>query len=309
MPDIVERLTTALADRYAIERALGAGGMAVVYLAQDRRHHRSVALKVLRPELAQAVGPDRFLREIELAARLTHPHILPLYDSGEAGGFLYYVMPFIEGGSLRDRLDKEKQLPVDDALRITGEVADALDYAHAEGVVHRDIKPENVLLSRGHALVADFGVGKALSAVGAEQLTQTGLAVGTPAYMSPEQAAGDGELDGRSDLYALGCVLYEMLAGEQPFTGPTAQAVIAKRFTESAPAVSSRRDTLPAKLDQVVSRVLAKTPADRFATGAQFAEALTLASTTPLPQPATSVAGQGSVLAGFRSFARRSTVR
>ncbi len=292
MSDMLERLKGAVVARYAVERELGAGGMAVVYLAEDRKHHRPVALKVLRPELAQALGPERFLREIEFAARLTHPHILPLYDSGEADGFLYYVMPFIEGASLRDRLDKEKQLPVDEALRITGEVADALDYAHAEGVIHRDIKPENVLLSGGHALVVDFGIGKALSAAGADQLTQTGLAVGTPAYMSPEQAAGDGELDGRSDLYALGCVLYEMLAGEQPFTGATAQAVIAKRFTESVPAVSSRRDTLPGTLDPVVSKVLSKIPADRFTTGAQFAAALELASTMPVPQNVTPVPPQ-----------------
>src|ERR1044071_1886471 len=210
MTDAGARLTSALADRYRLERELGAGGMATVYLAEDLRHHRKVAIKVLRPELASAVGPERFLREIETTANLRHPHILPLYDSGEAEGFLYYVMPFIEGQSLRDRMGSGTPIPVEDALRITREVADALGYAHARGVIHRDIKPENILLEGGHAVVADFGIAKAVSAAGAEQLTRTGVSIGTPSYMSPEQASGE-QLDGRSDLYALGCVLYEML--------------------------------------------------------------------------------------------------
>jgi serine/threonine-protein kinase len=238
------------------------------------KHHRQVAVKVLRPELAAVVGPERFLREIEIAANLNHPHILPLFDSGEADEFLYYVMPYVEGESLRSRLNREKQLPVDDALQIAREVADALDYAHSQDVVHRDIKPENILLSRGHALVVDFGIGKALHAAGADQLTQTGVSIGTPAYMSPEQAAGQQGLDGRSDLYALGCVLYEMLAGEPLFSGPTAQAIIAKHISESVTSVLSRRSTVPAKVDDALRRVLAKIPADRFTTGARFAEAL-----------------------------------
>jgi len=213
MTDALGRLTAALAGRYRIESELGAGGMATVYLAQDLKHRRQVAIKVLKPELASVLGPERFLREIEIAAQLTHPHILPLYDSGEAEGLLYYVMPYVEGESLRDRITREKQLPLDDALQVARETADALSYAHSHGVIHRDIKPENILLESGHAVVADFGIARAISAAGGERLTETGLAVGTPAYMSPEQAAGEKNLDGRSDLYALGCVLYEMLAG------------------------------------------------------------------------------------------------
>ena len=218
------KLTTVLADRYRIERELGAGGMATVYLAEDLKHDRKVAIKVLRPELAMALGAERFLREIATTANLRHPHILPLYDSGEAGGFLYYVMPLVEGESLRDRLDRQKQLPIDEALSISREVADALGYAHQRGIIHRDIKPENILLEGGHAVVADFGIARAISRAGADKLTATGISVGSPLYMSPEQAAGDANLDGRSDLYALGCVLYEMLGGQAPFTGPTKKA-------------------------------------------------------------------------------------
>ena len=244
VPDLLERLKTVLAGRYAIERELGRGGMATVYLAEDRKHRRKVALKVLHPELAVALGTERFLREVEIAARLQHPHILPLYDSGEAvpdasdpsgSRLLYYVMPYVAGGSLRERMRRELRLPVDEALRIAREVADALDYAHAEGVVHRDVKPENILLARGHALVADFGIAKALGRAvvgqgsGGAELTQTGLAVGTPAYMSPEQASGQRELDARTDVYSLAVVLYEMLAGETPFAAPTAQVMIARR--------------------------------------------------------------------------------
>src|SRR5262245_20561764 len=214
MSEPMERLARALEGRYAIERVLGAGGMATVYLARDLKHDRRVAIKVLRPELAAALGHDRFLREITTTASLRHPHILPLYDSGQADGFLFYVMPYVEGESLRDRLRREKQLPVDDALRIVREVADALGYAHARGVVHRDVKPENILLESRHAVIADFGIARAISAAGGESLTGTGLAIGTPAYMSPEQAGGDKQMDGRSDIYALGCVLYELLAGQ-----------------------------------------------------------------------------------------------
>ncbi len=290
MQDLLDRLKTTLADRYVIDREIGSGGMAVVYLAQDLKHRRKVALKVLRPELAVDIGSDRFLREIELAAALTHPHILPLHDSGEADGVLYYVMPYVDGESLRSLLNREKQLPVDDALQIAREVADALDYAHSQDVVHRDIKPENIMLSRGHALVVDFGIGKALHVAGADQLTQTGVSIGTPAYMSPEQAAGQQDLDGRSDLYALGCVLYEMLAGEPLFSGPTAQAIIAKHITESVTSVLARRSTVPANVDEALGRVLAKAPADRFTTGARFAEALAAPAAStgrhPAPEPA-----------------------
>jgi serine/threonine-protein kinase len=247
--------------------------MATVFLAQDLRHDRKVALKVLRPEVAAGIGAERFLREIKLAAGLTHPHILTVYDSGEAGGLLFYVMPNMEGRSLRERLERERQLPLEDALRITLEVATALDYAHRHQVVHRDIKPENILLHEGAAMVADFGIGKALSEGGS--ITHTGLALGTPAYMSPEQAAGELAIDGRSDLYSLGCVLYEMLTGEPPFTGPTPQAIIAKRFASPVPRVGTSRD-VPEAVDEVASRALARTPVDRFPTGAEFAEALRL---------------------------------
>ncbi len=228
MSETVERMNAALAGRYTIERELGAGGMATVYLAEDLKHRRKVAVKVLRPELAAALGPGRFLREIEIAAGLTHPHILPLHDSGEADGFLFYVMPYVEGESLRDRLDREKQLPVEEALQIAREVADALGCAHKAGVIHRDIKPENLLLQEGHAVITDFGIARAVDVAGGEQLTLTGMSVGTPSYSSPEQSYGQDDVDGSSDLYSLGCVLYEMLAGEPPFTGPTAQAIVSR---------------------------------------------------------------------------------
>jgi len=248
--------------------------MATVYLAEDLKHHRKVAVKVLRAELAAALGPERFLREIETTANLRHPNILPLFDSGEADSFLFYVMPFVEGESLRDRLNREKQLPIGDAVRIATEVAGALGYAHDRGVIHRDIKPENILLERGHAVVADFGIARAASAAGAGRLTQTGMAIGTPVYMSPEQSVGEGELDGRSDLYALGSVLYEMLAGEPPYTGSTAQAIIAKRFREPVPQISTLRQTVPPALEAILNRVLAKAPVDRFATAEEFSAAL-----------------------------------
>jgi len=269
-----ERLAAALADRYRLERELGQGGMATVYLAEDLKHQRKVAVKVLRPELAAALGHDRFLREITTTANLRHPHILPLYDSGEAGGFLFYVMPFVEGESLRDRLARDRQLSIADALQITREAADALGYAHEQGIIHRDIKPDNILLERGHAVVADFGIARAVSSAGANKLTQTGMAIGTPAYMSPEQSVGEADLDARSDLYALGCVLYEMLAGEPPYNGPTAQAIIAKRFREPVPQISTLRETVPPGVEAALNRVLAKSPADRFATAEEFSAAL-----------------------------------
>jgi len=276
--DLVPRLQAAVAGRYAIERELGRGGMATVYLARDLKHHRSVAIKVLAPELAAALGRERFLREIETAARLTHPHILPLHDSGEADGLLYYVMPYVDGESLRDRLNREKQLAIEDAVAIACKVANALSYAHSHDVVHRDIKPENILLSDGEAVVADFGIAGAIEAAGGGQLTRTGLVLGTPAYMSPEQGAGERALDGRSDVYSLGCVLYEMLAGEPPFTGPTGQAIIAKRFTDPVPSARRWRETVPVPMDQAIMKALARAPADRFATTHQFAEALRAAA-------------------------------
>ena len=232
MTNIPDRLAAALADRYRIKGEIGAGGMATVYLAQDLKHDRKVAVKVLKPELAAVLGAERFLSEIKTTANLQHPHILPLFDSGEADGFLFYVMPYVEGESLRERLEREKQLPIEEAVRIAGEVADALDHAHRKGVIHRDIKPGNILLQEGRALVADFGIAIAVNAAGGARLTETGLSLGTPSYMSPEQATGEGPVDARSDLYSLAAMTYEMLAGEPPFTGPTAQAVVAKILTE-----------------------------------------------------------------------------
>ncbi|MEP6574757.1 MAG: protein kinase, partial [Gemmatimonadota bacterium] len=264
----------ALADRYRIERELGQGGMATVYLAADLKHHRQVAIKILRPELAAVIGADRFLAEIRTTAALQHPHILPLFDSGEAAGQLFYVMPLIEGESLRDRLLREKQLPIGDAVRIASEVAGALDYAHRHGVIHRDIKPENILLHDGRALVADFGIALAASKAGPTRMTETGMSLGTPHYMSPEQALGEREITGRSDVYALGCVTYEMLVGEPPFTGPTAQAIIAKVMTSEPAAPSAQRKSVPPAVDEAVLTALAKLPADRFASAAEFAAAL-----------------------------------
>ena len=277
---ILESLQHALSDRYQIERELGAGGMATVYLAHDLKHDRKVAVKVLRPELAAVIGADRFLSEIKTTANLQHPHILPLFDSGAAGGgaegqsFLYYVMPFVEGESLRDRLNREKQLPIADAVRITSEVASALDYAHRHGVIHRDIKPENILLHDGRALVADFGIALAASKAGGSRMTETGMSLGTPHYMSPEQAMGEREITARSDVYALGCVLYEMLTGDPPFTGSTAQAIVARVVTETPRPMSPQRSTIPAGIEDAVLTSLQKLPADRFSTAAEFAAAL-----------------------------------
>src|SRR5512147_2721178 len=260
-----ERLTAALADRYRLERELGAGGMATVYLAQDLKHDRRVAIKVLRPELAAVIGAERFLREIKTIANLSHPHILGLIDSGEVNGTAYYVMPFVEGESLRARLSREKQLPISEAVRLATEIAGALDYAHRHGVIHRDIKPENILLHDGAALVADFGIALAVSSAGGTRMTETGMSLGTPHYMSPEQAMGERTIDARSDIYALGAMTYEMLLGEPPFTGPTAQAIIAKVMTtEPAPLVPQRKSVPPA-VEQAVLTAIAKLPADRFA--------------------------------------------
>ena len=276
MTETAARLRASLAERYTIERELGAGGMATVYLAHDIRHDRDVALKVLKSDLAESLGRERFLREIRLAARLNHPHILSLHDSGDADGFLYFVMPLMQGQTLRDRMSEEGQLPVDVAVRLVQEIAEALDYAHRHDVVHRDIKPENILLHEGHALVADFGIGKAVvaaAASGATTLTQVGVTVGTPAYMSPEQAAGD-EIDGRSDLFALGCVMYEMLTGEPAFTGPTVQAVIAKRFHFTPPSVSATRSAVPTGVSHTIERLLERDPAARMSSGALVVTAL-----------------------------------
>ena len=267
-------LAAALADRYRIERELGRGGMATVYLAHDLKHDRPVALKVLRPEIAASLGAERFLREIAITARLDHPHILTLIDSGAAGGFLFYVVPYVRGESLRAKLAREQQLPLDEALRITEQVASALDYAHRQGVIHRDVKPENILLHEGEAMVADFGIALAVIQGAGERLTETGLSVGTPEYMSPEQAGGDRELDARSDIYSLGAVLYEMLAGEPPHTGPTARAVIAKILTAPPTQLSVVRSDVPATVDAALARALRKAPADRFRSAAEFAAAL-----------------------------------
>src|SRR6187397_695993 len=286
----VQRLTIALADRYRVERELGAGGMATVYLAEDLKHHRRVAIKVLRPELAAVIGADRFLREIETIAGLQHPHILGLIDSGEVNGTAYYVMPFVEGESLRDRLAREKQLPIGDAVRIATEVANALDYAHRHGVIHRDIKPENILLHDGSALVADFGIALAVSTAGGTRMTETGLSLGTPHYMSPEQAMGEREITARSDVYALGAVLYEMLVGEPPFTGPTAQSIVARVVTESPRPLVPQRHTIPPHVEAAVLTALEKLPADRFASAAQFAEAL-VSTTATVPTRRTAAAG------------------
>ena len=276
-------LAEALAGRYRLEHQIGRGGMAVVYLAHDLRHDRPVALKVLRPELAATLGPERFLREIRLTARLDHPHILPVLDSGEDRGVLWYTMPFVRGETLRDLVRRDLQLPLDVALELAHQIAGALDHAHREGVVHRDLKPENILLSEGQARVADFGVARALDAAGGERITETGLVLGTPAYMSPEQAAGDSALDGRTDQYSLGCVLYEMLAGEPPFMGPTAQAVIARRMTGEIPAVRRLRPAVPPAVEQVLSRALAPTPGNRFPSVGEFDRALQSAAIDRAP--------------------------
>ena len=281
-----DKLTKALEGKYKIIREIGRGGMATVYLAEDFRHGREVAVKVLHPDLASALGTDRFLREIRLAARLNHPHILPLFDSGEADGFLYYVMPYIEGESLRDLLNREGRLSIDHACGIARSVAGALDYANKNKIVHRDIKPENIMINEGEAMVMDFGIAKALTAASNETLTQIGMVVGTPAYVSPEQAAGEIEIDGRSDQYSLGCVVYEMLSGERPFTGPTAQAVLNKRFMEPAPSLRLKMKDIPDETEAAVTKAMSQDSARRFTTSGEFARAMVPAMvTTPVATP------------------------
>jgi len=273
--DQANRLNEALAGRYEIKRELGAGGMATVFLAHDIRHGRDVAIKVLHPDLGAALGSERFLAEIRTTAQLQHPHILPLLDSGEADGLLYYVMPYVTGESLRDRLEREEQLPIGAAVSIASEIADALSAAHEMGIVHRDIKPENILLRGNHALVADFGIALAVQQAGGARMTQTGLSLGTPQYMSPEQAMGERTIGPRSDIYSLGAVTYEMLGGEPPFTGHSVQAIVAKVMTERPVPLSTIRNTVPPNVENAVMTALAKIPADRFATAAEFAAALT----------------------------------
>ena len=271
---LLDQLKSELPDRYRVDREIGRGGMATVFLAHDVKHDRAVALKVLHPDLAATLGPERFLREIKVAARLNHPHIVPLHDSGQAGSLLYYVMPFVEGESLRARMERSGALPIEEAVEIARDVAAALDYAHRQQVVHRDIKPENVMMHEGEAMVTDFGIAKAVRAAGSENITQTGVAIGTPAYMSPEQASGEREPDGRSDIYSLGCMVYEMLTGQPPFTGPTAQAMITKRFLEPPPSARARRSAVPLELDRTLTRAMARQPEERFDTAALFAHQL-----------------------------------
>ncbi len=312
----IDALAAAVAARYRIERPLGAGGMATVYLAQDLRHNRPVAMKVLRPELSAVLGPERFLKEIEVTAALQHPHILPLFDSGEADGLLYYVMPFVEGETLRQRLERERQLSLSDAVRIAGEAAEALDYAHTRGVVHRDVKPENILLHNGHALVADFGIALAVVQAAGTRMTETGLSLGTPHYMAPEQAAGERGVDRRADVYALGAVTYEMLAGEPPFTGPTVQAIIARVVSEQPRPLTAVRRAVPEHIDAVIQTALEKVPADRFPTAAAFGAALTGTAALPArrtvrrrwsPLALAAGAGAGAALGLLGGFLLRSS--
>ena len=300
MSEIVDRLSRAIADRYRLDRELGAGGMATVYLAHDLKHERDVAIKVLHPDLGAALGGDRFLSEIRTTARLQHPHILPLLDSGEADGLLYYVMPLVTGETLRARLERERQLPIADAVRIAREVASALDYAHRQNVIHRDIKPENILLHDGSALVADFGIALAVQSAGGARMTQTGLSLGTPQYMSPEQAMGERTIDARSDIYALGAVTYEMLGGDAPFTGGSVQAIVAKVLTEKPTPLHTLRDTVPSHVENAVFTALAKLPADRFESAKAFADALTSAGYQPPVDAAGRTAAPGGAVRSSR---------
>ena len=294
--DTSSRLSSALADRYRIERELGQGGMATVHLAQDLRHHRRVAIKVLKPELGAVLGAERFLSEIRVTANLQHPNLLPLFDSGDAGGLLYYVMPYVEGETLRARLERERQLPVDEVIRLATLVAGALDYAHQRGVIHRDLKPENILLQSGQPILADFGIALAVANAGGSRVTETGLSLGTPHYMSPEQATGERALDARSDQYALAAVTYEMLTGEPPHTGGTAQAIIARLMTEKPRSIRATRESVPAAVDRAVQRGLAKPPADRFPTCGAFASALTASPGSPRRVPVAVAALAGIAL-------------
>ncbi len=304
MTEITSRLSTALADRYKIERHIGEGGMATVYLAHDLKHDRKVAIKILKPELSAILGGERFLQEIKVTANLQHPNILPLYDSGEAEGFLFYVMPLVEGDTLRDKMDREKQLSVEDTVQIAKSVAAALDYAHRHNVVHRDIKPENVLMQDGQAVVADFGIALAVSQAGGTRLTETGLSMGTPHYMSPEQATGDREIDARSDIYSLGAMTYEMLVGEPPHIGNSVQAIVAKILSERPSPITQTRDMVPPNVDAAVNRALAKSPADRFTSAAKFASALDDATfTIPAISGPTSVDGRSAPGVSVRAFA------
>jgi serine/threonine-protein kinase len=291
-------LASVFAGRYLIERRLGQGGMGTVYYARDQKHDRPVAIKVLRPELAAAIGPERFLREISIAAQLAHSHILPLHDSGETDGLLWYVMPFVDGESLRERIERERQLPIDDALRLTCQVASALDYAHRRNIVHRDIKPENILLQDGDAVVADFGIARAIGVAGEEHLTGTGLVLGTPAYMSPEQAGGDAVVDGRSDLYSLACVLYELLTGEPPFTGPTAAAIAARRSSGAVPRIHVVRPMIAPAVERALDRALASVPADRFRSIGEFRAALAACGSGASDTPASASASPSAAEAG-----------
>ncbi len=294
MSDVLTSLQAALADRYQLEQQLGEGGMAAVYLADDLKHGRKVAIKVLRPELSAIIGAERFIREIRTIAALQHPHILGLIDSGEVQGTAYYVMPYVEGESLRDRLNREKQLPVAEAVRIATEVAGALDYAHRHGIIHRDIKPENVMLHDGSALVADFGIALAVSSAGGTRMTETGMSLGTPHYMSPEQAMGEREITARSDVYALGAMTYEMLVGDPPFTGSTAQAIVAKVVTETPRPMLPQRHTIPPHVEAAVLTALEKLPADRFASAAEFSEALNRPGLAPATTRAISAGGRAA---------------
>jgi eukaryotic-like serine/threonine-protein kinase len=309
LADLLEPLRAALDGRYVVERLLGQGGMATVYLARDCRHDRPVAIKVLRPELAASLGADRFLREIKLAANLQHPNILALYDSGDAGGLLYYVMPLVEGESLRARLDRESQLSLPDAIQLTCEVAEALHCAHSRGIIHRDIKPENILIQEGHALVADFGIARAVTEAGGDKLTETGMAVGTPHYMSPEQALGSHHLDGRSDEYSLACVTYEMLVGQPPFDGPNAMAILARHSMEEVPSLRVVRHSIPDEVEAAIQRGLEKTPADRFPTVQDFSDALLQADLGPTARrtsPQALRAGRRSTPVKTPAFSARS---
>ena len=297
MSDLLERLKDALASRYLIEREIGHGGMATVYLAADIRHARHVAVKVFRPEVAVILGAERFLHEVRVTAKLQHPHILPLFDSGEADGFLFYVMPYVRGESLRNKLNREKQLPVEEAIGIVGDVAAGLQHAHGHGVIHRDIKPENILLAEGQALVMDFGIALALSAAGGERITETGMALGTPHYISPEQLTADRVPDARTDIYSLGCVLYEMLTGDPPHAGSTVQAVISKVIAETPPRLRALRETVPEHVETAVHKALAKLPADRFSSASLFVEALTHPTISSGPVAVGTFGGAGRVRA------------